>query len=375
MAKVDGNHMRINLTSQTDDSYDIIFGEGLFPQIGEDLKNLKLGSRYAIITDSNVGKLYSEDLRNALKDTNLNTDVFTFKAGEQSKNIGTCMEIMGEMSKSKYGRDSAILALGGGVTGDMAGFMAAIFNRGIPYIQIPTTVLAQADSSIGGKTAVDTEYGKNLVGAFKQPEKVYIDVSTLKTLSDKDFRGGLAETIKHGVIQNHDFFYFLDLYYEEILDRLPNYMLDIAKKNCEIKGNVVEQDPHEKGIRRILNYGHTAGHAIEKLSGYKLTHGEAVAIGMMVAGRIANSLGYLDSTSLGAQQRVLENAGLPTDIPRGISDEAIIEVTSMDKKAKDGKARYVLPSGLGEMKDFDGAYATYVDNNIVMSALKATRYK
>lgn len=373
MVEMEGNRMRINLERNIDESYDIVFGEGLFPSIGEELKDMKLG-RYAIITDSNVGKLYGDDLKKVLRGNNVSTELFTFKAGEKSKNIGTCMEIMGEMSKNKYVRDSAILALGGGVVGDMAGFMAAIFNRGVPYIQIPTTVLAQADSSIGGKTAVDTEYGKNLVGAFKQPEKVYIDVSTLNTLPDKEFKSGLAETLKHGVIQDSEFLDFLDINHMQIMKRLPDYMEYIAKKNCEIKGNVVEQDPHEKGIRRILNYGHTVGHAIEKLSGYKLTHGEAVAIGMMVAGRIASYIGGLDPAYVEMQERALDNMDLPTKIPKEISDEEIIELTSMDKKAKDGKARYVLPSKLGEMNNFHGTYATYVHNDIVSAALKATRY-
>ncbi|MFH0956529.1 MAG: 3-dehydroquinate synthase, partial [Candidatus Aenigmatarchaeota archaeon] len=359
---------------------------GLFPQIGEDLKDMKLGSRYAIITDSNVGKLYSEDLRKVLKGNDLNADVFTFKAGERRKTNGTCEKIIDAMSEYGYGRDSAILALGGGVVGDMAGFIAATFNRGVPYIQIPTTLLAQADSSIGGKTAVNTKHGKNLMGAFKQPYKVYIDVSTLKTLPDRDFRSGLAETIKHGVIQDRDFFDFLGANYGSILERLPDYMLYIAKKNCEIKGSVVERDPHEKGERRILNYGHTPGHALEKLSGYYLTHGEGVAIGMMVVARIAESLDYVESAFVDAQERILENVGLPTQFPnkipgiipfinRRISDKEIIEVTSMDKKTKGGEVRYVLPAAIGKMHDFGGEYAAPVGNDVVTAALRATRYR
>lgn len=372
MVIINENSMRINLESRVDESYDLIFGEDLFPQIARDLKESPLGSRYAIITDSNVRPLYGDSLETALKNEGLNVEIFSFEAGEQNKTIDTCMAIMRDMSKSKYGRDSAILALGGGVVGDMAGFIAAIFNRGVPYVQIPTTLLAQADSSIGGKTAVDTEYGKNLVGVFKQPEGVYIDVVTLKTLSETDYRTGLAETIKHGVIQDEDFFRYLQENVGLVLERSSESSLYIAKNNCRIKGDVVEVDPHEKGLRRILNYGHTVGHAIEKLSDFELSHGEAVSIGMMVAGRIARNYGFPDS-DLERQEKLLKEVGLPTVIPNGIVNESIIEVTSRDKKAKDGQARYCLPVSIGKMHEFNGDFATYVDNSIVMNALQETR--
>ncbi|TKJ17908.1 3-dehydroquinate synthase [Candidatus Woesearchaeota archaeon B3_Woes] len=373
MVESKDNVMRINLKREIDESYNLVFGNELFPQIASDLKDKPIGSRYAIVTDSNVRELYEESLEDALRSEGIETQIFSFEAGEQNKTIDSCMTMMGEMSHHTYGRDSAILALGGGVVGDMAGFMATIFNRGIPYIQIPTTVLAQADSSIGGKTAVDTEYGKNLVGAFKQPERVYIDVATLKTLSEEDYRNGLAETIKHGVIQDAEFFNYLQENVGLVLERSSESSLYIAKNNCGIKGNVVEVDPHEKGLRKILNYGHTVGHAVEKLSNFELSHGEAVAIGMMVAGRIANRLGYFSQKDLQAQEALLVAVGLPITIPNGISNENIIDVTSRDKKAKDGKARYVLPISIGQMHEFNGTYATHVDNDVVMNVLQRTR--
>ena len=369
----DDNVMRISLRREVDESYSIIFGNELFPQIAEDLRSEPIGSRYAIVTDSNVRELYAEPLEDTLRDRGLEVQTFSFVAGEKNKTIDSCMKVMGEMSHLKYGRDSAILALGGGVVGDMAGFMAAIFNRGIPYVQIPTTVLAQADSSVGGKTAVDTEYGKNLVGAFKQPERVYVDVATLKTLSERNYRTGLAETIKHGIIQDADFFRYLSKNIPLILERSPESSLYIAKNNCRIKGNVVEADPHEKRLRRILNYGHTAGHAIEKLSDFELTHGEAISIGMMVAGRVSRQLGYFSSKDLWLQERLLAAVGLPVTIPSVINDEVIIDATSTDKKAKSGQVRYALPVAIGQMHDFNGAYATYVDNNVVLNALQQTR--
>ena len=382
MVELNGDTMRVSLKREIDDSYDLVFGINLFPQIAQDLKKSPIGSKYAIITDSNVKPLYAESLEDALRTEGIPAHTFSFEAGEQHKTIDSCMKMMGEMSRMKYGRDSAILALGGGVVGDLAGFIAAIFNRGVPYIQIPTTVLAQADSSIGGKTAVDTDYGKNLVGVFKQPVRVYIDVATLRTLPDREYRSGLAETVKHGIIRDEAFFRYLQENSGLILEQSADSSLYIARNNCRIKGDVVEVDPDEKGLRKILNYGHTTGHAIEKLSvdsfesGKSTTyllHGEAVAIGMMVAGRIAIALGYFSQSDLRQQEQSLKIFGLPVVVPNEMPNESIIEITSRDKKARDGKAQYVLPVSIGKMNEFNGAYATYVTNDIVMEALQQTR--
>jgi 3-dehydroquinate synthase len=365
------NTQGLKLVRQVDESYPIIFGSDLFIDIAESLHPDK---RYAIVTDSNVRALYAEKLTDALKKKELQSDVFSFPAGEQSKTIHTCIQIADEMSKLKFGRDSVILALGGGVVGDMAGLIASIFNRGIPYIQIPTTLLAQADSSIGGKTAVDSEYGKNLLGTFKQPLAVYIDISTLDTLPEKEIKNGLAETIKHGIIQDAGFFRRLEDIVCNLIAKEHEDLLYIARENCRIKGYVVEQDLHEKGLRRILNYGHTIGHALEKLSNYELTHGESVSMGMMVAARIAISLdaGFSEA-DLEKQKRLLEAASLPTSIPSDIPNEVIIESTSRDKKEKAGKTRYCLPKSIGQMKDFNGEYATSVDDEIILKALNETR--
>lgn len=383
MVNITKDSVGISLKREVDESYEIMFGDGLFPQIAEDLKRSPVGSKYAIITDSNVKQLYADLLEESLKKEGLQVATFSFEAGEPNKTLYSVTEILEQMGESKYGRDSAILALGGGVVGDVAGFIGAILNRGIKTIQIPTTVLAQADSSVGGKTGVDLNCGKNLVGRIVQPEKVYIDVSTLKTLSERDYRTGLAETIKHGVIQDAEFFNYLQENIRFVLERSSESSLYIAKNNCRIKGRVVEIDPNDKGLRKILNYGHTTGHAIEQISVSKvredssvedyLSHGEAVSIGMMVAGRIANSLGYFSQNDLRAQEELLIAFGLPTTIPKEISNEAIIEVTSRDKKAKAGQARYVLPTSIGKMHEFGGAYATFVDNKTVMNALQQTR--
>lgn len=380
MAQITGNTLTIRLERTVKESYDIKFGEGLFDRIAHDLPDLKdaegkpLPQRIAIITDSNVLGLYGEALLDKVRHEVQKADIFSFPAGEENKTEQTCIELRRQMSVAGYGRDTTVIALGGGVVGDTAGFVAAVHNRGVPFIQVPTTLLAQADSSVGGKTGVDTLAGKNLAGAFWQPKRVYIDVSTLATLSDLDMQNGLAETIKHGVIYDPDFFEYLDENIEKILAKDMEALLYVAKENCTIKGSVVEIDPNEKGLRRILNYGHTAGHAIEKLSNYQLPHGQAVAIGMMVAGRIAMHFGHFTADDLTRQETLLKRAGLPTAILAEISDEDIIRVTTLDKKAKDGKARYCLPAGIGEMHCFfSREFVTYVDNAIVQRALEQTR--
>ncbi|MBI3037348.1 3-dehydroquinate synthase [Candidatus Woesearchaeota archaeon] len=371
-----GNTLRIGLESIVDDSYDIVFGENLFPQIAEDLAKVRLGSKYAIITDSNVNRLYGAALKSALESAGLQADIFPFEAGEQSKNAVVFLGLMKSMRELDYGRDSAIIALGGGVVGDMAGLIAAIYLRGIPYIQVPTTTLAQADSSIGGKTAVDTEDAKNSIGAFKQPARVYIDVATLVSLKELDNRGyvsGFAEAVKHGIIRDPVFFAYLQKNAKLVLECDPETMLYVAKQNCRIKGTVVEQDPKEKGLRQILNYGHTIGHAVETLSGYRRLHGDCVSMGMMVSGNISAKLEGLSEQELEQQKELLQLLGLPIWIPPEISNESIIQVTLKDKKARGGAARYALLKHLGEMHDFAGKYTTPVDNAIVIAALNATR--
>ena len=382
MKDLTDDRMRISLDKKVDDSYDLVFGQNIFPRIASDLRDKKLGSKYAIITDSNVRGLYAGKLSSELNKLGLDNSTFSFPHGEPNKTMDTCMSIMDKMSKHNFGRDSAILALGGGVVGDMAGFIASVYNRGIPYVQIPTTILSQADSSVGGKTGVDTEFGKNLIGAFKQPKNVYIDVATLSTLSSRDYSSGLAETIKHAIIGDEKFFDYLGNNTQLMMSRDSEFLENIAKKNCKIKGEIVEKDVDENGLRRILNYGHTIGHAVEKLSVDRfnrkesdnyLSHGDSVSIGMMVAGQISNELGFFSSNDLVLQKTLLSFADLETTIPSYISNDDIIGVTSSDKKALNGRVRYVLPISIGKMHSFDGAYAFYVDDDVVIKALDNSR--
>lgn len=365
---------RVNFSTESPGTYKITIGENLFPKIANYLHIENLGSRYAIITDSNVADLYAPNLEECLRRKQLQVETFTFPAGEQNKRISVCENITDKMSARGFGRDSVIIALGGGVVGDMAGFIASVFNRGVPYVQVPTTVLSQADSSVGGKTGVDTNYGKNLWGVIKQPSAVFIDISTLRTLPDKEIRNGLAETIKHGIIADSTFFEYLEAGgIDRVLQKDVSALSHIAERNCKIKSLVVQADPNEKGLRRILNYGHTVGHAVETLSNFTISHGFAISMGMMVGGRISRELGYFSDSDISRQEEVLTCAGLPVRIPQEITDEAIFNKILIDKKAANGQARFCLPKWIGEMHEFNGVYATPVSEKIVQKALDETR--
>jgi 3-dehydroquinate synthase len=365
--------IRVKLKQSEDNSYDILIQNGLLSKIPSDLKERKLGNRFALITDTNVSALYGQKLTDLLNDEGLETKIFVFEAGERNKKLRTCEDIMNNMSFNGFGRDSVVVALGGGVVGDMSGFIAAIFNRGVPYVQIPTTFLAQADSSVGGKTGVDTEFGKNLVGAFKQPKVVYIDPLTIRTLPQIEYISGLGETVKHGIIRDINFFNYIEDNKSEVLKMTDEVLLHLAQTNCSIKAAVVEIDPHEKGLRRILNLGHTIGHAVEKLSNYELPHGHCVAIGIMPALRIARQTTDFPMEDLIRVEKLFESLNLPTQIPFRVSNEDIIKATTLDKKAAKGQARYCLPIRIGEMASFDGQYVTLVDEPLVRQALYALR--
>lgn len=365
--------IRINLKMQVDDSYNLIFDVS-FLEIAVDLKKKGFCKKLAIITDTNVGPIYSKNLKSALEKKGFSAKVFAFKAGEKNKTWSTCGTILNQMARQKYGKDSCIIALGGGVVGDVAAFIASVTRRGTPCIQIPTTNLAMVDSSIGGKTGVDLKAGKNLAGTICQPAAVYFNFNAIEKLGSKTYSSGLAEVVKYGVIYDKKLFAYLEKNTNKILKRERKALTKITKDSCWIKGTVIEKDPYETGLRMILNYGHTAGHAIEKLSNYALQHGEAISIGMMVAGRIAVALktGF-NEKELKRQKDLLEKLGLPTKIPKNISTKSIIEATSIDKKAKAGKARYCLPKAIGKMKKYKGVYVTPVKDSIVAKAIEESR--
>ncbi len=326
----------------------------------------KLQNRVAIVTDSNVKKHYT-GLFKRLSDK---YEIFCFRAGEKHKTIDTCMKIIGQMQQKGFGRDSVIVAIGGGVTGDMAGFIAGIYMRGISVIQVPTTLLAMADSSVGGKTGVDTKFGKNLIGVFKQPAKVYIWSGFLETLSVSEFKNGLAETIKHAIISDSDFFHYLNENLVKIRKKDNVTIKEINRMNCMTKASIVEEDPEERGLRRVLNFGHTIGHAIELISRFKYSHGDCVAMGMVVEARISYSMGFLSNSDLISIIDIIKCFNLPTSVPRGIKINNIMNSVKLDKKGKLGAARYALPHKIGSMVKFNDEYSTIVDDNIVLNSIK-----
>lgn len=291
--------------------------------------------------------------------------------GEVSKTIQTTVAIVEAMEKAYLGRDSLVIALGGGTVGDIAGFAAAVFKRGVPVIQVPTTSLAQADSAVGGKTGVDSSLSKNAFGAFWHPAAVYVDVDTLKTLNERDYRAGLVESVKHAIIVDQAYFCFLEETLSDILAREPEVLMQIAQKNCEIKGHVVQIDPQEKNMRRILNYGHTIGHAVESASNYELLHGEAVAIGIIGAGLIEAEMGLGDASRLARISSVLTRLGMPTRIPANIAKDQVLDLLKRDKKAIDKWPKFVLTKGLGQVQREDEQWAVSVERRIAEKALAA----
>lgn len=357
--------IRVNLNKTEDKSYGIIIKNGILQDVAKDLKESDIAHKYIIVTDSNVEPLYGEKLLLEFEKEGLNTDMISFSAGEKYKNRDTKESIENFMLERKFGRDSAVVALGGGVVGDMAGYVAATYMRGVPYVQVPTTLLACVDSSIGGKTAVDTKHGKNLIGAFHQPRKVYIDVDTLITLEEKEMKEGLAEVIKYGVIRDGELFAFLEENIKGVFLYNKRALVHIIKVGCKIKGQIVEQDERESGLRKILNFGHTIGHAVENLSGYELSHGEAISIGMIVEGRLAVAMKLLQNHELSRLTELMKKAGLPTEIPKGIEMSNIIEAMKLDKKSRSGKIEMALPKEIGCMAQVNGNYGLKVDESLI----------
>jgi len=358
--------VKVNLLRTEDKSYDIVIAEGILNHVPLDLKKETLAHFYAIITDSKVASLYGEKLLAEFKSAGLKTHLISFPAGEESKSRETKAMLEDEMLRLKMARDSAIIALGGGVVGDIAGYLAATYNRGISYVQVPTTIVACVDSSIGGKTAVDTPHGKNLIGSFHQPRRVYIDIETLKTLPKKEIREGMAEVIKYGVIKDRTFFEFLESNIDQVFSFTEQTLIHIIKRCCEIKGEVVELDEKESNLRKILNFGHTIGHAIENLSNYKIPHGQAISMGMTAEGKIALEMGLWQKADLERLVYLLKRTGLPTDFPKNMNLNRIIDTMKLDKKARGGEVEMVLPKKLGEMAEVNGSYGIKVDEELIL---------
>lgn len=345
---------QVELKKMVDDSYEIEIGFGLQQQFIKDIKNGLVGEikKFAVITDSIVKNLYAEKIYQLLLEQGYTADLFVFEAGEKSKTRETKEEIEDAMLEKGYRRDCCIIAVGGGVVTDLAGFVAGTFGRGVPFINYATTLLAAADASVGGKTAVDTPLATNLIGIFNQPEKVYLDIETWKTLPKRQISSGMAETIKHACIANKEFFQFLEEHMEKILDIDKEACEHIAEENCKIKYKVVMQDEKESGLREILNLGHTVGRAIETVSDYRLLHGEALSIGLVAEVFLAKKLGYMTEKEKNRVIHLLEKTNLPVTIPEYIDREKLVKKLYTDKKVKNGQLRFVVQRGIGEIVEF-----------------------
>lgn len=334
-------------------SYDIRIGYNITGKLKEYINKLPVGKKAAVITNPKLKRLYGDNVCNQLQQTGISPTVIELPAGERYKTLRSVSRIYDVLIRDRFERNSSIIALGGGVVGDISGFAAATYLRGVPYIQIPTSLLAQVDSSVGGKTGVDHALGKNLIGAFYQPVLVWIDVAVLKTLHRREFISGLAEVIKYGVIADDKLFSFLEENYRGILSLDPELLIHIVERSCEIKAGVVSEDEQEKGLRAILNFGHTIGHAIETVTGYKqYLHGEAVSIGMVCAAKLGEITGLCNQDVHERLKRLCSLTGLQTSIPL-ISFDTLWEVMQRDKKVVNERVRFVIPTRIGEVKIID----------------------
>jgi 3-dehydroquinate synthase len=352
-------------------TYRVLIARGALSEVGRIAAAETKAHRYAIIADDTVAPLYAARVRSSLGEGRAR--LYTVKPGEEQKTRATWASLTDALLTDGYGRDTAIVALGGGVVGDIAGFVAATYMRGVPYIQVPTTLLAMIDASIGGKTGVDTPTGKNLVGAFHQPAAVVADPDVLRTLPPIHLRAGLAEAIKHGVIADA-------AYFEEVVaagpaivagERAAGAALErIVVRSVSIKADVVTRDEREGGIRKTLNFGHTLGHAIELRSGFRLLHGEAVAVGMVLEARVAERVGVAEQGTSERVRAAVEHTGLPAARPADQSPDELLSATRGDKKTRNGVVEYALPARIGAMAGADRGWAVAVSDDVVLEVLR-----
>lgn len=334
----------IQLASHT---YEILIAGGLLERLGVACRQVELAGMPVVVTNPTVAALYGAAATASLQQAGYRPLLIEIPDGEEFKNAATLQSVYDRLIETGADRHSFVVALGGGVVGDLAGFAAATFLRGIPFVQVPTTLLAQVDSSVGGKTGIDHPLGKNLIGAFYQPQLVLSDVSTLMTLTDRHYRAGLAEVVKYGAVLDAEFFALLEQKVDGLLQRDVDLLGAVVARCCELKAQVVEQDEREAGLRAVLNYGHTVGHALETLCSYReLVHGEAVAIGMVAAARLSCQAGYCTAAE---QQRItvlLQRLGLPTELPV-VGCDALTTALGRDKKNRSGTVQYVCNKGIG----------------------------
>ncbi|GAB0058878.1 3-dehydroquinate synthase [Candidatus Magnetaquicoccaceae bacterium FCR-1] len=344
-------------------SYDILIGAGILSRLGDEARIRFRGRRLAVVTNATVAPLFLDATRRALVEAGYQVIGIVLPDGETHKNWVTLQSIFDGLIANRFERGDGLVALGGGVVGDMTGFAAACHLRGVPFLQVPTTLLAQVDSSVGGKTGINHALGKNLIGAFHQPCLVLMDIDTLATLPKRELLAGLAEVIKYGVLWDRAFFETIETHLEAVLSGDPGLMIEILHRSCAIKAEIVAQDEREQGVRALLNLGHTFGHAVEALTGYdQWLHGEAVAMGMVVAARLAVRIGLCPPDEERRMTALIGRAGLPVRLPVH-PVEAYVEAMGHDKKVEAGRIRFVLPERIGR---------TLVRADVDLDAVRAT---
>lgn len=344
-----------------DRAYDILIEEGLLGGVGEEIRQRRIAKRFAVVADDLVSGLLGHKLMVSLAAAGLDAVLVTFPRGESSKNLATVAVLASKLAQLGMDRKDGLIALGGGVTGDITGFLAAIYMRGVPFVQIPTTLLSQVDSSVGGKTGVDIPEGKNLVGVFYQPRCVCIDSQVLRTLPEDELLSGLAEVIKYGVIHDADFFAFLEEKRELVLRRDLETLAEVIARCCAIKAEIVAADERESDLRRILNFGHTIGHAVEGASGYALSHGVSVGMGMVAAAELAACKGLLSRAEADRIRHLISAYGLPVSIPEYLDRNRMKEYLKTDKKTVAGRPFFVLPTAVGKVLITDDVPEDLID--------------
>ncbi len=334
--------VRVAAAAETGGPYDALIGAGLLARLPELLRAHVPAHRYALIADDHVSSRYARPVATAASAAGLPSEVFEFPAGEASKTRGTWAKLTDELLDRGFGRDCCIVALGGGVTGDLAGFVAATYLRGVPCVQVPTSLLAMIDASVGGKTAVDVPAGKNLVGAFRQPRLVVMDPETLRSLPDDHFRAGLAEAVKHALLAGEADVAWLEQRAGAIRQHDESALTQLIRRSVEIKAGIVALDTLETGARATLNFGHTIAHALERVTDFAVPHGFAVAIGMVAESRLGESLGVTRPGTAALVRVLLQRCGLPVELPDGVHADVLIAATRTDKKGRASRVRYAL---------------------------------
>ena len=364
----------VKLPSAPSSQYDVMVEPALLGRVPELLGQHAPAARYALLSDANVAPLHGEPLQRRMAAAGLSTELLVHPAGEASKTRATWGTLTDQLLAAGFGRDSCVVALGGGVTGDLAGFVAATFLRGVPVVQVPTSLLAMVDASVGGKTAVDTARGKNLVGAFHPPRLVLIDPLLLRTLPVAELRSGAAELVKHGAIADAAYLAAVRSAAPQLLDPAgtdPVRLAELIRTSVAIKADVVGRDPWEQGERASLNFGHTLGHALERVLDYGIPHGAAVAVGMVLAARLGEASGVTQPGTKAALSDALRAFGLPVTLPHDVAPAALLAAAAADKKARAGRLRFVLLERLGRVARDGSSWTHEIDESALSDALSA----